>query len=105
MTTGSLYEIHDRRFVNLIVGSARLEELYSGCRWAEGPVWFNDANQLLWSDIPNQRMRAVDARRRRFRLSPAVQLQQRPHARPPGPPGLLRAWHAPRDAHRRSTVR
>ena len=56
MTTGSLYEIHDRRFVNLIVGSARLEELHSGCRWAEGPVWFSDANQLLWSDIPNQRI-------------------------------------------------
>ena len=56
MARDSLYEIHDSRFVHLIVSSARLEELYSGCRWAEGPVWFNDANQLLWSDIPNQRM-------------------------------------------------
>ena len=56
MATGSPYEIHDPRFVQLVVSSARLEELYSGCRWAEGPVWFNDANQLLWSDIPNQRM-------------------------------------------------
>ncbi|MCD2185054.1 SMP-30/gluconolactonase/LRE family protein [Rhizobium sp. GN54] len=56
MARDSLYEIHDPRFVHLIVSSARLEELYSGCRWAEGPVWFNDANQLLWSDIPNQRM-------------------------------------------------
>lgn len=51
-----IYEIHDQRFIHMIVGSARLEELYSGCRWAEGPVWFNDANQLVWSDIPNQRL-------------------------------------------------
>lgn len=50
------FEIHDPRFSSLIVGSARLEELYSACRWAEGPVWFEDAQQLLWSDIPNQRI-------------------------------------------------
>ena len=56
MATDSVYEIHDQRFLHLIVTSARLEELYSGCRWAEGPVWFNDANHLLWSDIPNQRL-------------------------------------------------
>ena len=56
MTSPSLYEIHDQRFRSLIVGSAALEELHSGCRWAEGPVWFDDAQQLLWSDIPNQRI-------------------------------------------------
>ncbi|KAB1082976.1 SMP-30/gluconolactonase/LRE family protein [Neorhizobium galegae] len=52
----SIYEIHDDRFRHLIVGSAALEELYSDCRWAEGPVWFADLNCLIWSDIPNQRM-------------------------------------------------
>ncbi len=52
----SIYEIHDERFRQLIVASARLEELYSECRWAEGPVWFADLNCLIWSDIPNQRM-------------------------------------------------
>lgn len=51
-----VYEIHDQRFRHLIVQSAALEELYSGCRWAEGPVWFADLNCLLFSDIPNQRM-------------------------------------------------
>jgi gluconolactonase len=56
MARDPLYDIRDPRFLHLIVSSARLEELYSGCRWAEGPVWFNDANQLLWSDIPNQRI-------------------------------------------------
>ncbi|WP_105436796.1 SMP-30/gluconolactonase/LRE family protein [Neorhizobium sp. T25_13] len=52
----SIYEIHDEAFRQLIVGSAAIEELYSDCRWAEGPVWFADLNCLIWSDIPNQRM-------------------------------------------------
>ena len=51
-----LYEIHDPRFRYLVVKSAALDELYSGCRWAEGPVWFADSGSLIWSDIPNQRM-------------------------------------------------
>ena len=28
----------------------------TGCRWAEGPVWFGDGRYLLWSDIPNNRI-------------------------------------------------
>ena len=56
MASDTLYQIDDPRFLHLIVGSARLEELFDGCRWAEGPVWFNDLNCLLWSDIPNQRI-------------------------------------------------
>ncbi|MGO4449832.1 SMP-30/gluconolactonase/LRE family protein [Phyllobacterium sp. TAF24] len=56
MTHAALYEIHDQRFSSLIIGNAELEELYSSCRWAEGPVWFGDSNCLLWSDIPNQKM-------------------------------------------------
>ncbi len=56
MATDELYQIDDPRFLHMRVGSARLEELFTGCRWAEGPVWFNDLNCLLWSDIPNQRI-------------------------------------------------
>ncbi|WP_455873932.1 SMP-30/gluconolactonase/LRE family protein [Rhizobium yanglingense] len=56
MSQDILYDIRDDRFRSLIAGSARLEELYSGCRWAEGPVWFSDLNCLIWSDIPNERM-------------------------------------------------
>lgn len=54
--SNSIYEIHDERFRHLTVASAGLEELYSGCRWAEGPVWFDDLQCLIFSDIPNQRM-------------------------------------------------
>src|SRR5512132_4183983 len=35
---------------------AKVERLFTGCRWAEGPVWFGDARCLVWSDIPNNRM-------------------------------------------------
>lgn len=53
---GDAYEYHDRRFHELTVPIAELEELYSGCRWAEGPVWFADGGYLLWSDIPENRI-------------------------------------------------
>src|SRR5689334_13498979 len=36
--------------------NAAVERLATGCRWAEGPVWFGDARCLLWSDIPNDRI-------------------------------------------------
>ncbi len=54
--TQAQYKVDDARFLYLTVGSSRLDKLYGGCRWAEGPVWFNDLGCLLWSDIPNQRI-------------------------------------------------
>ena len=53
---GEVAEIIDRRFVFMINGTAEVERLYDKCRWAEGPVWMADSNQLVWSDIPNSRM-------------------------------------------------
>jgi gluconolactonase len=49
-------EIVDPRFTRYRVTSAAIERLYTGCRWAEGPVWFGDGRFLLWSDIPNDRI-------------------------------------------------
>ena len=54
--TGDFYEYYDKRFYDLTIPIADVEELFTGCRWAEGPVWFNDGGFLLWSDIPNNRM-------------------------------------------------
>jgi gluconolactonase len=51
-----LYEHHEKEFRFLVQGSARLDTLYEGCRWAEGPCWFGDADMLVWSDIPNNRL-------------------------------------------------
>jgi len=49
-------EVLDDRFASLRAGSAAVERLYTGSRWAEGPVWFGDGRYLLWSDIPNNRI-------------------------------------------------
>lgn len=49
-------EVVDERFKRYRLGNAAVERLYTGCRWAEGPVWFGDGRYLLWSDIPNDRM-------------------------------------------------
>jgi gluconolactonase len=49
-------EVVDPRFARYRVASAAIERLYTGCRWAEGPVWFGDGRFLLWSDIPNDRI-------------------------------------------------
>jgi gluconolactonase len=35
---------------------AKVERLYTGTRWAEGPVWFGDRRSLIWSDVPGNRM-------------------------------------------------
>ncbi len=56
MLSDTLYEVHDTRFRDLVIPNAAMEVIHSGCRWAEGPVWFKDGNYLVWSDIPNQRM-------------------------------------------------
>ncbi|CAA9576742.1 MAG: Gluconolactonase [uncultured Thermomicrobiales bacterium] len=50
------YKTFDLRFGTCINGSAHVEKLYQGCRWAEGPAWFPAGRYLVWSDIPNDRM-------------------------------------------------
>lgn len=49
-------QILDPRFAAIKINLAAVERLYTGCRWAEGPVWFGDQRCLLWSDIPNNRI-------------------------------------------------
>jgi gluconolactonase len=49
-------EVLDKRFDRLRVRNACVERLFTGCRWAEGPVWLGDARSFVWSDIPNDRM-------------------------------------------------
>lgn len=50
------FQRYDKRFETLINPTCKVELLYDGCRWAEGPVWFPSGNYLLWSDIPNNRI-------------------------------------------------
>lgn len=54
------FEVLDERFERLIIGTAKLDMLYTGCRWAEGPAYFPAGRYLVWSDIPNDRMLRYD---------------------------------------------
>ena len=58
--TESPYEILDPRFARLFNGTAQVERLYTGCRWAEGPAWFGAGRYVVWSDIPNDRIMRYD---------------------------------------------
>src|ERR1700740_2255905 len=49
-------EVLDPRFAKYKMNNAAVERLYTGTRWAEGPVWFGDGRYLLFSDIPNNRI-------------------------------------------------
>ncbi len=54
------YETFDPRFNRLIISHAKLERLYTGTRWAEGPVYVPAAKSLLWSDIPRDSLMRFD---------------------------------------------
>jgi gluconolactonase len=57
---GTSFEVLDDRFNACIVGHARVERLWTGARWSEGPAWFAAGRYLVWSDIPNNRMLRFD---------------------------------------------
>lgn len=57
---GSGYEVIDNTFAQCVIGHARVERLWTGARWSEGPVWFAAGRYLVWSDIPNNRMMRWD---------------------------------------------
>lgn len=50
----------DPTFNRYRLGLAKVEQIVTGMRWAEGPVWFGDGRYLLWSDIPNNRIMRWD---------------------------------------------
>src|SRR3954463_8508886 len=50
------FQILDRRFEACVRDSAQVERLHGGCRWCEGPAYVPAWRQLVWSDIPNDRL-------------------------------------------------
>lgn len=57
---GTGFEVLDAEFNSCHVGHARVERLWTGARWSEGPAWFAAGRYLVWSDIPNNRMMRWD---------------------------------------------
>ncbi len=50
------YVVNDKRFAALTVASEKLQKLWTGGIWAEGPVYVAKGDYVLWSDIPNDRL-------------------------------------------------
>ena len=57
---GTGFDVIDPDFESCFVGHARVDRLWTGARWSEGPVWFAPGRYLLWSDIPNNRIMRWD---------------------------------------------
>jgi gluconolactonase len=57
---GTGFEVLDPRFEACFAGHARIERLWTGARWLEGPAWFPAGRYLVFSDIPNNRMLRLD---------------------------------------------
>ena len=97
---GTGFEVLDPRFNECLTGHGRVERLWSGARWAEGPAWFAAGRYLVWSDIPNNRMLRYDETDGSVSVfrNPCKQFQWQ-YGRPGRPPGLMRASGAARDPH------
>lgn len=52
----TFFEAHEPVFSTFVMGNAPLRQLDTGYAWTEGPVWFGDAQHLLFSDIPSDRI-------------------------------------------------
>lgn len=52
----SFFRAIEPEFSRFVMGNAPVKQLATGFDWTEGPVWFGDANCLLFSDIPNNRI-------------------------------------------------
>ncbi|TLP70511.1 SMP-30/gluconolactonase/LRE family protein [Maribacter sp. ACAM166] len=53
-------EILDNEALQVIDPKANLEILASGFTWTEGPLWVEEGNYLLFSDIPNNKVYKLD---------------------------------------------
>lgn len=50
------FEILDPSFSRYRLDAGGIEQLYTGARWSEGPLWVGDGRYVVWSDIPNDRV-------------------------------------------------
>ena len=53
---GTGFDILHPSFATCLTGHGRVERLWTGARWLEGPAWFGAGRYLLYSDIPNNRL-------------------------------------------------
>ncbi len=49
-------QVFDPRFATIAASAAPATCLCTGAVWSEGPVWLDETQELLWSDIPTNRI-------------------------------------------------
>ena len=52
---------NSEKFWDLIEHDSSLEIKYEGTKWAEGPAWNFKTNQLIWSDVPQNKMYCLNS--------------------------------------------
>lgn len=50
------FEIFDERFHSILLPDSKLEKLADGAVWSEGPVYLEQDQSVIWSDIPGNRL-------------------------------------------------
>lgn len=55
-------EILDDEALGLLDKHNDIQEIGSGFEWTEGPLWIEDGNYLLFSDIPNNKIFKIDGK-------------------------------------------
>ena len=48
MIEGTGVEVIDPSSETCLIGHARVERLWTGARWSEGPAWFAAGRDLVW---------------------------------------------------------
>ena len=89
-------QILDPAFARYRIYSSTLEQVATGMRWAEGPVYFPGGRLPAGQRHPEQPDHEIQREGRQFhRLPRPGQLRQRQHPRPAGPAHHLRAFGHP----------
>ena len=88
-TIGSI-EVLDDRLKEVIDPNAKIEIIASGFSWSEGPVWVEELNSLLFSDVPENKIYSWSEKDSiQLFISPSGFTGYAPHSSEQGANGLI----------------
>jgi hypothetical protein len=90
----------DPRFEPIALPDVAIERVATGCRFTEGPAWFGNLRQLVYSDIPNDRLMRWDEETGTCGVLRKPAGYPDGNTRPTGPFDNRRAGHKTRHPHR-----
>ncbi|TNJ46581.1 SMP-30/gluconolactonase/LRE family protein [Tamlana fucoidanivorans] len=83
-------EILDQRALKLLNPNSKIEILASGFSWTEGPLWIDNENSLLFSDIPRNKIYKLNSINDTLTyLKPSGYTSEQVSEKEPGSNGLL----------------